>query len=205
MIAIVDYGVGNLGSILNMLKKLRIEAEITADIGAIEQADKIILPGVGSFDNGMRNLNERGFVPILDKLALEDKKPVLGICLGMQQFSKSSEEGEFPGLGWIDAETLRFRFEGSISHLKVPHMGWNTVDIKNQETIFSDMYPRSRYYFVHSLHVKCNDPANVLSTTHYGLDFVSSVQKDNIIGTQFHPEKSHKFGMKLLENFAKVD
>ena len=204
MIAIIDYGVGNLGSILNMLKKLKIEAEIISDIGTIENADKIILPGVGSFDNGMRNLNERGFVPILNKLAIEEKKPILGICLGMQLFSKSSEEGKFPGLGWLDAETVRFKFDGENTRLKIPHMGWNRVDIKNHDAIFKDMYPRARYYFVHSLHVKCNDPANVLTITHYGFDFVSAVQKDNILGTQFHPEKSHKFGMKLLKNFGRL-
>ena len=204
MIAIIDYGIGNLGSILNMLKKLRIEAIITDDIDTIENTDKIILPGVGSFDNGMRNLNERGFVPILNKLALEDKKPILGICLGMQLLGKGSEEGELEGLGWLDAETVRFKFDGEDSRLKIPHMGWNRVDIKNYETIFKDMYPKARYYFVHSLHVKCNDSENVLATTNYGFDFVSAVQKENILGTQFHPEKSHKFGMKLLENFGRL-
>ena len=202
MIAIIDYGVGNLGSIQNMCKRLQLDAEITSDISAIENADKIILPGVGSFDNGMENLNNSGLVPILNKLAIEDKKPILGICLGMQLLGKSSEEGTLSGLGWLDAETIRFKFDGLNARLKIPHMGWNHVNIKNEDTIFMDMYPKARYYFVHSLYVKCNDPANVLATTNYGFDFHSAVQKDNIMGTQFHPEKSHKFGMKLLENFG---
>lgn len=202
MIVIVDYGMGNLGSILNMLKKIGAEAVISSRIEEIEQASKLILPGVGAFDNGMRNLAERGVQAVLDRKVLGEKTPILGICLGMQLFSRQSEEGRLPGLGWIEAETVRFRFDEVNSHLKIPHMGWNTVRVAKESPLFRDTNGEERFYFVHSFHVVCRDRRDILAETPYGFDFTSAVQRGNIMGVQFHPEKSHRFGMKLLKNFA---
>lgn len=203
MIIIVDYGMGNFGSILNMLKRVGAKAAISSYVSDIEKADKLILPGVGSFDNAMKNLDGLKLVPVLNKKVLKEKTPILGICLGIQLFTKKSEEGTLPGLGWIDAETIRFRFDRK-QNLKIPHMGWNTVKILKARPLFENMYAGARFYFVHSYHLVCKNKQDAATTTGYGYDFVSSVAKGNIYGTQFHPEKSHKFGMKLLENFSKV-
>lgn len=203
MIIIVDYGMGNLGSILNMLKKIGAQAAISADIEEIRRADKLILPGVGAFDNGMKNLNESGFIPVLMEKAVVQKTPILGICLGMQLMTKSSEEGSVAGLGWLDAVTVRFRHEPERG-LKIPHMGWNSVAIVKDSPLLKDMFPDPRFYFVHSYHAVCSDGRDILATSHYGYDFVSAFQRDNIMGVQFHPEKSHKYGMRLLKNFAEL-
>jgi glutamine amidotransferase len=202
MIAIVDYGLGNLGSIANMLKKVGAAATITADPAVIRQADRLILPGVGAFDTGMRNLEERGLIPLLNERVLGDEVPILGVCLGMQLLGRRSEEGQLPGLGWLDAAAVRFKFEGVNAHLKIPHMGWNELTVCQPHPLFADLQEESRFYFVHSYHVVCANPANVLARTTYGFDFTSAVVKGNIIGVQFHPEKSHRFGMTLLQNFA---
>lgn len=204
MIVIVDYGLGNLGSVLNMLKKVRAEAVVSSDPAVICEASKLILPGVGSFDSGMRNLGNRGLIPVLEERVLRHGTPILGLCLGMQLFTKRSEEGEIPGLGWIDAETVRFNFDSATEKLRVPHMGWNTVEIVRAHGIYKDMFEEPRFYFVHSYHVKSSDPSIVLTTTRFGYDFTSSVAKENVVGVQFHPEKSHKYGMKVLKNFAEV-
>lgn len=198
---IVDFGMGNLGSIQNMLKKVNVKAIISSDHEVIECAEKLILPGVGSFDHAVSNLNALKLIPLLNEKALKEKTQLLGVCLGMQLLTKRSEEGSMLGLGWIDAETVRFKFENA--NLRVPHMGWNTIEIKKRDDpVLKDLGDEPRFYFVHSYYVKCNDERNVLATTDYGVDFCSSVVKDNIRGVQFHPEKSHKFGMKLLKNFA---
>jgi glutamine amidotransferase len=202
MIAIVDIGIGNLGSIVNMLDKCKVKALRTSSVTDIEKADKIILPGVGSFDNFMRKLEEYGLIPVLSRKAQVQRTPIIGICLGMQILGKRSEEGSLPGLGWLDAETVRFKFDGN--SLRIPHMGWNTVKIQGEPSIFKDMDEEPRFYFVHSYHLVCKDGEDVLATTHYGYDFTSSVRKGNIYGTQFHPEKSHKFGMRLLKNFSEL-
>ena len=202
MITIVDYGMGNLGSIRNMFKRIKVESEITADVDKIAAAKKVLLPGVGAFDAAMQRINESGLKEVLDKKATEEKVPVLGICLGMQLLTKSSEEGKLPGLGWIDARTLRFQFADH--SLKVPHMGWNLVYKKNESPLTTNLPEEPRFYFVHSYHVQCSNPGDVLMTTHYGIDFHSIIQHENIYGAQFHPEKSHKYGMKLLENFARL-
>ena len=203
MITIIDYGMGNLGSIHNMMKKIGADAVVSRDPNQIANADKLILPGVGSFDHGMRNLDESGLRAALEDCVIQKRKPVLGICLGMQLMTRSSEEGELPGLGWIDAVTKKFRFDDPL--LKVPHMGWNMVDIRNEEGLFGDMYSESRFYFVHSYYVSCCNPADTLATTSYGHEFTSAFRRENIMGVQFHPEKSHKFGMKLLQNFVELD
>lgn len=204
MIVVIDYGMGNMGSILNMLKKVGAEATVSSDRSVIAKASKLILPGVGAFDNGMKNLNRLDLLPVLNQKALEEKIPVLGVCLGMQLLTKGSEEGDLAGLGWIDAETLKFRFDKSDQSLKIPHMGWNTVEIKQPGGIFAEMYEEPRFYFVHSYYVRCAEEADVLATTHYGHGFTSSLRRANITGTQFHPEKSHKFGMKVFQNFVNL-
>lgn len=195
---------GNLGSIDNMLKKIGVEVKISSELADIASATKLILPGVGSFDNGMNNLRELGLLDVLKEQVLCQNTPILGICLGMQLFTGSSEEGTQPGLGWIDAETVRFSFPDEMAHLRVPHMGWNTIDVKYKGSILDDLYDEPRFYFVHSYHVRCSRQANVLATARYGYDFHSAVIKGNIIGTQFHPEKSHKYGLRVLQNFVEL-
>ena len=204
MIVIVDYGVGNLGSIISMLKKAGAKAIASSDPKVLQQAEKLILPGVGAFDAGMNKLNERGLVPLLNHLALEKKVPFLGLCLGLQLMTKRSEEGQTQGLGWLDAETLRFKFDTDQAHLKVPHMGWNTIEIQQSHPLFTELDPEARFYFVHSFYVQSHDPEAVLAETDYGGYFHSIFGKGNIMGFQFHPEKSHKYGMRLLKNFAEM-
>jgi imidazole glycerol-phosphate synthase subunit HisH len=203
MITIIDYGMGNLGSISNMFKRIGVESEVTSDKEKIAAARKILLPGVGAFDAAMERINDGGFRELLDRKALEEKVPVFGICLGMQLLTDSSEEGKLPGLGWIPAKTTRFSFEKD-SKLKVPHMGWNRVYEKHSSMLIRDLPPEPRFYFVHSYYVTAEDDKDVLTTTIHGIEFNSIIQKENIFGAQFHPEKSHKFGMKLLENFARL-
>jgi glutamine amidotransferase len=204
-IVVVDYGMGNLGSIMNMLKKVGAKAIRSSSASDVDRAGKLILPGVGAFDAGMKNLSELGLVPVLNRRVIEGRTPILGICLGMQLLARGSEEGQLPGLGWVDADVLKFRFDGIHDKgLKIPHMGWNTVEVGAESRLFGDMGPDPRFYFVHSYHVRCNNEENVLARTFYGYEFVSAVMRDNILGVQFHPEKSHKFGMRLLGNFVRL-
>jgi imidazole glycerol-phosphate synthase subunit HisH len=202
MIYIVDYGLGNLASIKNMFKHIDIrDVIITSDKKELEKAEKIILPGVGAFDNGMQHLQKYDLIDILNKKALEDKIPFLGICLGMQLMTNGSEEGIEKGLGWFDADTLRFNLPDDY---KVPHMGWNYVKaVKNSEQ-FLIRNINYRFYFVHSYYVHSNCPEDILFETNYGSNFHSAIQKENLIGMQFHPEKSLKFGMDILDQFSKL-
>lgn len=201
MITIIDFGMGNLGSIRNMLRRLGAESIATCDASEIVKAERIILPGVGSFDQAMSRLRDLNLIEILNERVLKYKIPVLGICLGMQILTRTSEEGALPGLGWIDAQTLRFRFDNGYNSLKVPHMGWNTAEIKKDCLLLENMLEGSRYYFAHSYYVACNRPEHIVATTNHGHDFVSVLQQGNVMGVQFHPEKSHKFGTKILGNF----
>lgn len=202
MITIIDYGMGNLGSIANMLKKIGTSTIISSDLDVIAQAHKLILPGVGAFDHGMTKLKELGILTVLNERVLNAGVPVLGICLGMQLMAHRSDEGKLPGLGWIEAETVRFHFGPDRTDLKIPHMGWNTVKVCKDSPLFNGTYPEPRFYFVHSYHVVCRSEQDILTKTFHGYDFVSSFVKENIVGVQFHPEKSHKFGMRLLKNFV---
>lgn len=202
MIVIVDYGMGNLRSIWTKLQRFDIDAKISADVNDIKAADQLILPGVGHFAAAMDNLAHRGLIPVLNEKVVDQKTPILGICLGHQLFSKWSEEGNVAGLGWVDAQTVKFSFNGNGEGLKIPHMGWNTIAIKKPTPILDGIEDGSRYYFVHSYYVRCNDEKDVVAKTAYGLDFVSILQHDNIYGIQFHPEKSHNRGINILKNFA---
>lgn len=199
MICIVDYGMGNLGSIRNMLKKIGFNSLITNDIAEIKNAEKIILPGVGSFDAAINKIDELGIKPILKFKSQEEKTPILGICLGMQLLTECSEEGKLPGLGFVKAKTTKFPPNLG---LKIPHMGWNDVQETKHSQLTRDLPPESRFYFVHSYCVHVEDSNDSLLKTHYGIEFDSAIQHENIFGVQFHPEKSHKFGMKLLKNFG---
>jgi glutamine amidotransferase len=201
MITIVDYKTGNLGSIQNILKRIGEESVVTSDRDFIASATKIILPGVGSFDTGMENLARLGLIDVLNDKVLNKKVPVLGICLGMQLLSEGSDEGSLPGLGWIKGRNKKFIFSDPV-HYKVPHMGWNFISQRKQSRLFTGMYPDPRFYFVHSYYFEAGDIQDILTSTVYETEFTSSVEKDNITGVQFHPEKSHKFGMKLLRNFV---
>lgn len=198
MIVIVDYGMGNLGSIQNMLDYIGVESLISSNPSDLGLATKIILPGVGAFDKAMANLESYGFLRLLNHRVLEEKIPTLGVCLGMQLLTKSSEEGTRRGLGWVDAHTVRFKFN---STLKIPHMGWNFVTFQKATDYFSGERKR-RYYFVHSYHVVCHDSKDILATSQYGYPFVAAIKKDNILGVQFHPEKSHKYGMEFYRYFV---
>jgi imidazole glycerol-phosphate synthase subunit HisH len=199
MITIVNYGMGNLGSLNNMFKKLGIQALVTDKFTDLQNASKIILPGVGAFDNAMINLKQLDFLEILNQKALVEKIPILGICLGMQLLTQRSEEGTCQGLGWFKGKTIKFNLP---EELKIPHMGWNSINIKRSNPLLKDLDNKSRFYFVHSYHVTCDDPTNILTTTSYGINFISMIQHQNIYGAQFHPEKSHRFGMQLLKNFS---
>ncbi len=200
-IAIINYGLGNLGSVKNMLKKVGCtNVAVTSNPDEIAAADKLILPGVGAFDQGMKSLAESGLIPILDKLILEDKKSVLGICLGAQLMTKSSEEGLLPGLGWFDAKVKKFNFEDK--KLKIPHMGWNEVHAEKGHLTVNSLEKPTRFYFVHSYYIKANNVKDVLLTCNYGTPFCAAIQHENMTGMQFHPEKSHKFGMAVFASFV---
>ncbi len=202
MINIIDYGLGNLASIKNMFKHIGVKnVKITSDKSDLENAEKIILPGVGAFDNGMQHLKKYDLIDVLNKKAIEDKIPFLGICLGMQLMTNGSEEGKERGLGWFDADTKKIKLQ---KEFKVPHMGWNYVKaIKNKKDfLIRDI--NYRFYFVHSYYVQSNDPNDVLFETNYGITFHSAIQKNNIIGMQFHPEKSLRFGMDIFKQFSKI-
>lgn len=203
MLVIIDYGVGNLASVFNMFKKIGAKnVVVSGDKSIIEKAEKILLPGVGAFDAGMGNLERSGLIPTLNEKALVQKVPVLGICLGMQMLTRKSEEGVKPGLGWIDAETIKFRPDPALK-LKVPHMGWEYVTVQRENPLL-EKDSRHRFYFVHSYHVQCHDQNQSVATATFDKPFTCMVNKENIYGAQFHPEKSLKFGMKLLENFVKL-
>ncbi len=203
MITIVDYGMGNLASIKNMLRKLGEDSIISNDPKDIEAASSLILPGVGAFDYGMKNMKRLNLIQVLESKVLGERVPMLGICLGMQLLTKKSEEGSEDGLGWVNAVTVKFEQDSIGKSLKVPHMGWNAIKMKNSP-LFADLEDKSRFYFVHSYYVKTTHEENIAATTTYGQEFTSAINDDNIYGVQFHPEKSHRYGMQLLRNFIGI-
>lgn len=209
MLVIVDYKMGNLHSVKKKLDRLKVDAVISSDPAVILNATKLILPGVGHFGNAMKNLREMNLLDALNEAVLVKKTPILGICLGMQLMANESREsirrggesGE-KGLGWFDAEVVKFSFEDTL-RFKVPHTGWNTISIEKESPILKDIPENSEFYFVHSYYMKANDSSDVLNYTDYGTRFVSAISKGTIYGFQYHPEKSHDVGMKLLENFVR--
>jgi imidazole glycerol-phosphate synthase subunit HisH len=203
MITIVNYGVGNLASVKNMLKKAGFESELATDPDTIEKASKIILPGIGAFDHCMIEFNKSGLREVVTKKVIENKTPLLGICVGLQMLMENSEEGVEPGLGWIAGKTIKFKKE-KLGDLKIPHMGWTEVSISKSSGLTMELGEKPRFYFVHSYHVQPENKSDELLTARYGYDFTAAICRDNIYGAQFHPEKSHKYGMKVLENFARL-
>ena len=202
MITIIDYGMGNIGSMVNMLKKIGFSSNVTSDIKLISSAKKIILPGVGSFDAAMSSINSiKGLKETLTNSVMVNKTPILGVCLGMQLLTMESEEGKLPGLAWIDAKTIKF---SDNKMLKVPHMGWNVVKSNNNTPLTDDGDSELRFYFVHSYYVLVKNQKNSAMKTTYGIEFDSAIQNNNIYGVQFHPEKSHTYGMNLLKNFCNL-
>lgn len=201
MLVIVDYGLGNLGSVANMLRRIGVTSRVSSSPADVENASALILPGVGAFDLGMRNLGARDLIEPLRERVLDQGCPILGICLGMQLLTRSSEEGGCEGLGWIRAVTKKLDLAGS--SLPVPHMGWNDTRTTDH-ALFHDVPGTPRFYYVHSYHVVCDDPADVAATCRYGVEVTAAIHHGNIYGTQFHPEKSHKFGMRVLQNFVEA-
>jgi imidazole glycerol-phosphate synthase subunit HisH len=203
VITIVNYGVGNLASIKNMLKKAGFESELATDADSIENASKIILPGIGAFDHCMLEFNKSGLRETVTKKVTVDKTPLLGICVGLQMLMESSEEGTEPGLGWIEGKTVKFKKE-KLGDLKIPHMGWTNVQIAKKTFLTEDLGDQPRFYFVHSYYVQPEHYLDKMLTAFYGYEFTAAINRENIYGAQFHPEKSHKYGMKILENFARL-
>ena len=211
MIAVIDYDMGNVGSILNMLRKIGAPAKLTSNPSDLNAANGLILPGVGAFDQGVRNLQAKDLLGPLEECVIGHKIPILGICLGMQLLTKNSEEGNLPGLGWIDARTRRFKFIDDSNRLRIPQMGWNYITPRRPVTttnpplsnrLFAEADPESKFYFVHSYHVDCADQNDVLATATYGYEFHAAIGRGNIAGTQFHPEKSLRYGLQLMRSFV---
>jgi imidazole glycerol-phosphate synthase subunit HisH len=202
LIAIVDYGLGNIHAFANIYKRLDIPVTCARDAGDLINATHIVLPGVGAFDWAMERLNESGMRVTLDRLVLEEKCAVLGICVGMQMMARRSDEGAAAGLGWFDADVRRFDESSIQGQTRLPHMGWNDVAPSGGQGLFNGLGDSARFYFLHSYYFEPHDPADVLATTDYGARFACAVRRGNVHGVQFHPEKSHGWGVQLLRNFA---
>jgi glutamine amidotransferase len=204
MITLIDYGVGNISAFLNIYKQLNIPAKTAKTVSELEDADKIILPGVGHFDYAMQRFNDSGMSEKVNELVLVQKKPVIGICVGMQMMAKRSDEGNLEGLGWIDAEVKKFDDAQRSAKMPLPHMGWNDVYSTNDNPLFTNLEKNSRFYFLHSYYFHCHNMQNSIADADYGIKFTCAVNHDNVYGVQFHPEKSHHFGIELLKNFAEL-
>ena len=203
MIGIIDYGVGNIKAFANIYKNFDMPYKIVKNIDDLDGITKFILPGVGSFDHAMQSLEDSGMKEKLDELVLEQKVPVIGICVGMQMLAKSSDEGNLAGLGWIDGVVKKFD-KTKIVNAPLPHMGWNSLNLKSSTKLVDNLEDEPRFYFLHSYYFECNDKTNVVATANYGEEFECIVNHENIYGIQCHPEKSHHNGMQLLKNFGKL-
>lgn len=204
MIAIIDYGVGNIKAFANIYKNLDIPFVIAKTVNDLENISKLILPGVGSFDHAMKSLIDSGIRERLNELVLEEKIPVLGICVGLQMLAKSSDEGSMSGLGWIDGHVKKFDSTRLSKNTPLPHMGWNSIHIEKESPLLKGLEQESRFYFLHSYFIQCEDMENVMATANYGEDFACVIQNGNIYGIQPHPEKSHQNGITLLKNFGEL-
>lgn len=203
MIAIVDYGLGNVRAFANIYASLDIPFVLASQPDQLRGADRVILPGVGAFDQAMLRLRASGMYDVLNELVVHKQRPVLGVCVGMQMLAASSEEGTQPGLGWIDAEVVKFETSAAVT-LRVPHMGWNDVRPSRPGSLFQQFEEPPVFYFLHSYYVRCRAATDVLAVTTYGAEFACAVNRENIYGVQFHPEKSHQHGIQLLKNFASL-
>lgn len=204
MITIIDYGLGNIRAFVNLYERLNIPVTVAKTVADLANAEKLILPGVGSFDHALSKLNHSGMIESINDLVLKNKVPVIGICSGMQIMAESSEEGSLHGLGWIPGKVKKFSFSDSANHLPLPHMGWNSIRVTDDHILVQDMDTESRFYFLHSYYLPVSESAISLAVTEYGNTFTSIVNKDNIFGVQFHPEKSHRWGITILKNFAEL-
>lgn len=204
MITIVDYGVGNVRAIANIYDRLGVSCLLASTTSQLEGAERLLLPGVGAFDWAMDRLQASGMRDALDQAVLNKKVPVLGICVGMQMLAMTSDEGRLPGLGWIDADVKRFDDSAFDQKIRLPHMGWNDVEPRVRGGLFAGLEAAARFYFLHSFYVRPRLQEDVLATTDYNGQFVSSVGHENVFGVQFHPEKSHEWGIRLLKNFAEM-
>ena len=202
-LAIVDYGMGNLNSVKKKLDRLKTTASITSNPKDIIKADKIILVGVGHFAKAMKNIKELNLLDTLNEVAIIKKKPVLGICLGMQLMANDSEEGNSEGLGWLDANVRKMQVDDTL-RFKIPHTGWNKITQSKKSHLMKGIPESSEFYFVHSYHLMSNETSNILNETEYCFKFTSAIEKDNIFGVQYHPEKSHDAGEALLKNFISL-
>lgn len=204
MIAIIDYGLGNIRAFVNVYERLNIKINIAHNAFDIKNATKLILPGVGAFDYAMSKLNTSGMREALEEQVITNHVPVIGICVGMQIMAKSSDEGKLPGLGWFDAEVKLFDTKKIPYKTSLPHMGWNTIHLLGKNRLLEQLSDESRFYFLHSYYFSCNQSEDIIAKTGYGIEYASAVNKGNIYGIQFHPEKSHQNGIQLLQNFAKI-
>lgn len=204
MIGIVNYGLGNIHAFVNIYKRLNIQAEIASTPDELRSAEKIILPGVGAFDWAMTRLNESGMRNALEDLVVRERKPVLGICVGMQMMANRSDEGQLDGLGWIDGEVKKFDDSTFTQKTHLPHMGWNDVAQQGGDGLFRDLESGARFYFLHSYYFAPRNQNHVLAVTDYNGPYASAVRSENVFGVQFHPEKSHEWGIQLLKNFAEI-
>lgn len=204
MIKIVDYGLGNISAFVNLYKRMNIPAVAAKSATELEDASKIILPGVGAFDHAMALLQVSGMKPMLEELVLGRKVPVLGICVGMQMLAESSDEGQLPGLGWVRGRVKSFQSDPRSAALPLPHMGWNDVMPNANSSLFKGLEGEARFYFLHSFFFACESNDSIAATANYGFDFCCAVRSGNVYGVQFHPEKSHRFGATLLKNFAEA-
>ncbi|MCK9380227.1 MAG: imidazole glycerol phosphate synthase subunit HisH [Sulfuritalea sp.] len=204
MITIVDYGLGNVLAFMNVYSRLNIPVAVAKSADDLAKATKLILPGVGSFDHAMRQLELSGMRHAIEQLVLQKGIPVLGVCVGMQMLAKSSEEGMLAGLGWIDGKVRKFDLSTMPRGASLPHMGWNDVQPVADSGLFKGMEQDARFYFLHSYYFQCRQQADILAVTDYGDQFTCAVRRNNVYGVQFHPEKSHHFGSQLLKNFAEI-
>jgi len=205
MIVIIDYGLGNVNALYTVFKNLNIPVKISSSLSDLKNADKLILPGVGAYDYAMEKLNKSGIRDILNEQILIKKKDILGICVGMQMMAECSEEGQMDGLGWVKGDVLHFEhIKSDNKNMDIPHMGWNNITINKENPLLAELSNSSYFYFLHSYYFETHDNTNIVSTTKYGNHFVSTINKENIYGVQFHPEKSHQSGVQLLKNFSEL-
>lgn len=204
MITLIDYGSGNIHAIANIYKRLNIPYQLTADLNLLKAAKKLILPGVGDFDETMKAFNQLGIKNLLDELVVEKQVPILGVCVGMQILGKGSEEGVAEGFGWIDGQVKKFDIKNLQTKPYLPHMGWNTVQPQKESQLFDNIITENGFYFLHSYYFDCKNTEDILATTQYGIEFSSAINHLNVYGFQFHPEKSHQNGVEVFRNFANL-